>query len=351
MKSQFLKLILAACLTVVAVASIYYFFDQDSKPETALEEDEKNSRQRSKKSGGPLRLTSSQDRESLKDFSTPRKTMPVGSPKAEYVKNKEKPKGFEDYKSSADRLIAAGNTTEAIQVLQDALFESPDDQRLQTELAFAYIQDDQLEVAKQVFEKKMAEDPNDPEAHLGLGVIDRLSGNVDSALSKFNEALQIDPDNADAKFNMAETLTYERGQSGSAAEKFLAEKYYQDLLQQHPNHPDIQNGLASVYLGTGRTDKAIDVWEKTVLENPNDSILLSNLSEAYIEARRLDDAIVNSQKALENDPNNSDAYFFLGSAEVKKGNQQQGLEAIQKAIELEPENPSYQRKLRELVGQ
>lgn len=258
------------------------------------------------------------------------------------------PKIFEDIKVTSDRLIQEGKTKEAIQELQAALADSPGDPRLKTELGFAFVEDGQIDQAKQVFEKKLAENPDDPEAYLGLGVVDRVKGSPDAALVKLNEALSRDPNNPDAKFNMAEILAYERGDGGTVAEKYLAERFYNELLEQNSSDPDLQNGLASVYLSSGRTDRSVGIWEKMVQEHPDESVLYSNLGEAYVKSNRPDDAIAVSQKALERDPNNSDAYFFMGQSEIAKGNQQQGVDAIRKAAELEPDNKDYQKKLKEL---
>lgn len=258
---------------------------------------------------------------------------------------------LDGYRTTADQLAQEGKMQEVVQLYLDAIAKDPSNPDLRNELGFAYADNDQLDLARQAFDQRLAEDPNDPDARFGLGAIERLNGNTDEALAQFNEALRVDPDHIDAKFNMAETLTFNRGQQGTAAEKYLAEKYYGEILKTIPDDLDAQNGLAAVYLSTGRAGDAVGIWEKMSQESPDESVIMSNLGEAYMAANRPDDAYRSAQKALELDPENGDAYFFLGSAEIARGNTQAGIDAIRRAAELDPNNPEYQKKLQELSSQ
>lgn len=215
------------------------------------------------------------------------------------------------------------------------------------ETALAAMEEGRTEEARRLLQKRLAENPNDPQAHLGLGIVERLEGHPDQALARLNESLRLDPTNVDAKFNAAEILTFEKPNAG-ALEKAEAEKHFADLLQEHPDHYDLRNGLAAVYLQSGKVDQAIQIWEGLSRDAPEESLAHSNLSEAYLEAGRIEEAIAASQKALQADPNNSDAQFHLGMAALAQGDRRAAAEAIQKAEELEPDNPEYEEKLKEL---
>ncbi len=213
--------------------------------------------------------------------------------------------------------------------------------------ALAAMEEGRTDEARRLLQKRLAENPNDPQAHLGLGIVERLEGHPDQALARLNESLRLDPTNVDAKFNVAEILTFEKPNAG-ALEKAEAEKHFVGLLQEHPDHYDLRNGLAAVYLQTGKVDQAIQIWEGLSRDAPEESLAHSNLSEAYLEAGRIEEAIAASQKALQADPNNSDAQFHLGMAALAQGDRRSAAEAIQKAAELEPGNQEYEEKLKEL---
>jgi len=214
--------------------------------------------------------------------------------------------------------------------------------------AYAYLKERQTEGAEEIFSERLAANPNDTEGHLGMGVVNRLKGNTEEAITELNEALKLEPNNINAKYNIAEILTFEKREGLTPEDINLAENYYNDLLQQKPGHPDLQNGLASVYFSTGRLENAIGVWEKTAQEHPDNTILSLNLTGAYLTGGRLDDALTHSKMILEKNPDNSDATYLMGAAEYMKGNTTGGIELIEKATSLNPNNPLYQAKLREL---
>lgn len=257
-------------------------------------------------------------------------------------------KAFSDHQVLASQWVESGRPEEAVRLMEEAVRHFPGDSRYQTELGLAYVENGQSDLARGIFQKRLEKNPNDPDAHFGLGVVARVSGNTDKALSSLNRALQLDPDHPDAKFNTAEILAFERGEKGTVAEKYLAERYYSELAQQHPDNPDLQNGLAAVYLFSGRTAEAIGIWEQMSQRMPEESVVHSNLSEAYLSANRPEDAIAAARRAMQIDPENSDAYFQLGNAELAKGNSRAGIEAIRRAAELSPEDVTYRRKLQEL---
>lgn len=339
---------LASVLLAVAVALSVFFFsrtgsdDEESDRSYAVSPISKGIRHHSLsehnriQSRGPDSAATAASEESAEDASE--KTPAVSDADTTVL----------NYRNVSEQLIREGKTQEAVQLYLDAVGKDPSNPALRIELGFAYIENGQLDLGRQTFEQRLQDDPNDPDARFGLGTIEKLNGNIEKALANFNEALRIDPEHIDSKFNMADTVTFDRKQQGTVIEKYLAERYYNDILKEMPDDIDAQNGLAAVYLSTGRVNEAVTLWEDLANKNPGESILMSNLGEAYLAANRPEDAFRSAQKALEVDPENSDAYFFLGSAEIASGNMQAGIEAIRHAAELEPDNPDYQKKLQEL---
>lgn len=248
----------------------------------------------------------------------------------------------------AQRLLRGGLAGEAIAMYEEALLKFPNDPRLQGELGLAYLENGERDRAQELFQGILSRNPDDLGARFGLAVIGRLEGQYEQAIEAFREILTRDPENRDAKLNVAEIIAFEH-QNGRTPEAIAqAENYYEELLQQHPDNPDLHNGMASVYLASGRLNEAIAEWEQMSKEYPQESILLSNLGEAYLAAGRIQDVVDTSLKALAIDPKNSDAYFFLGQAELARGNQEEGKAAIFKASDLDPQNLPYREKMQKL---
>ncbi len=213
------------------------------------------------------------------------------------------------------------------------------------DVGMSSIESGDLASAEAYYTDLLQNQPNSEAAKLGLGIIDRLKGKSNDALLKFNEILLQDPNNADAKFNVAEMLTFERGTEGTTAEKLFAEQYYNEIISNDHTNIDAQNGLATVYLKTNRVDKAIETWEEMAKKNPDKSVIQSNLAEAYIESKHFDKALQISQDVIEKDPENSDAYFNISKIALSNGEQDKAYGWLQKALSIEPDNTEYKNYL------
>lgn len=182
---------------------------------------------------------------------------------------------------------------------------------------------------------------DDSEAHLGAGLLQHEAGNEEEAIKELQEALRLDPHNVDAKYNLAKILTFDLGEELDPSELKRAERYYLEIQDESPDQYDIQNGLASLYDLTDRTEEAVWIWENMARQNVADSDIYTNLSNAYLGMDQYEDAIASARKALEADPEDADAYFLMGLAERNLGNKDSSSEAIRKATELDPSNPVY----------
>lgn len=117
------------------------------------------------------------------------------------------------------------------------------------------------------FTPTQEQDPNEPEAPSEPETADSNKEDQAQILADLHESLRQDPDNVDAKFKIAEILTHDKWDA-DASEKAEAEKYYTDLLQLYPDHADVRNGLATLYIQTNRTEQAIELWSQ---ETPQDT--------------------------------------------------------------------------------
>ncbi len=112
------------------------------------------------------------------------------------------------------------------------------------------------------------QDPNEAEAPSEPETADRNEDDQAQTLAILHESLRQDPDNVDAKFKIAEILTHEKWDANEA-EKAEAEKFYTDLLKLYPDHSDLRNGLATLYVQTGRVEEAVELWSGTSQEFPS----------------------------------------------------------------------------------
>jgi len=94
-----------------------------------------------------------------------------------------------------------GNTKQAILFLQQGVNMDPLNLERQANLASALSRDGQLDKAEAIFQHVNAIQPNAP-AYNGLGTIEISRHNLPAARADFNRALQLDPLNMEAQYNL-----------------------------------------------------------------------------------------------------------------------------------------------------
>ena len=125
-----------------------------------------------------------------------------------------------------------------------------------------------------------------------LGTPDQLP----AAISHFEEALQINPDSAEAHTDLGSALA-KTGQFQDAVAQ------YQAALRINPNaaitHNDLGNALAQM---PGHLPDAVRQYETALHLNPDFAEAHNNLGSAYYRMHRLQDAIAEYQQALRLNP-------------------------------------------------
>lgn len=242
----------------------------------------------------------------------------------------------EIYRLLAEEMTNLNGPEATIDFLKEAVNKNPGNPALATDLGLALIENKNFEEAKSLFEQQLEKDPKDPEALFGMGILQSAQGDFNKAEKYFQYNLSVNPDHLDSKFNLAELYTFDKKTNPA-----VAEQHYQDLLQQIPENLEAQNGLAAVYLQTGRTEQAIDLWRQLAESNPTESVVHSNLGEAYLKSGRFEEASKASDHALAADPDNAEAYYFKALAEKEMGNQALYEQYYQQALQRNPDLGSH----------
>jgi len=128
-----------------------------------------------------------------------------------------------------------GNTKQAILFLQQGVNMDPLNLERQANLASALRQDGQLDKAEQIFRHVNAIQPNAP-AYNGLGTVEISRNNLPAAHADFNRALQLDPLNMEAQYNLGLycAQTHDAACAVSAFKSFLAKaspEYQEEVPQ------------------------------------------------------------------------------------------------------------------------
>lgn len=174
-------------------------------------------------------------------------------------------------------------------------------------------------------------------------------GYYQSALERFQQAIQTNPSNPDGYYNLASTHHRLAKLYGQEADYQRAEAYYHQCLDQsHFNHADCYRGLAVLLGERGRKDEALRLLEDWAQRNPRDATPQIELARLFQESGSRDAAKERLIEALAVDPNNARALAALGKLREESGEMRQALANYQRSLEINRNQPQVAARIASL---
>jgi protein O-GlcNAc transferase len=249
-----------------------------------------------------------------------------------------------------------GRFDTAVAGYQQALAIDPDIAEAQSNLATIRMAAGELDAAKALLIRAIQIDPAMIDAHIQLGLLHDRLGDKTAAESSLHTALRQDADNILALRSLCqilegqgrydEALTFhERAAKvvppdtwallnyASALRRKSAFHQGLDLILQaialSPDLAEAQYNLGNTYSMLGRSDLAIEAYEKALEVFGENSAIFLNLGNVYSMAGRMDEAMAFNTKALDIAPDKPTAYinriFFSDYDPTLDAEQQQAL--------------------------
>lgn len=276
-----------------------------------------------------------------------------------------------------ERLLMDGRLNEAQHVFEKAIADDPDDARAWLDLGLVYEGREDLRSAERAYRRATEIDPRFAEAFNNLGVLLRERGQIVEATSVLERAASLDPNLSLARFNLG--LAYEdQGRLDEAEREYLA------TVEQLPTDPVPRINLAMMYLEQGRTEdavvqlraarpmvrgdvllsiavgeglrrarapgEAIDVLDEARLHagDPPPTALLAELSLAHYAAGDLSSAERTMRQAIRQDEIDPALQYAYGSILAKLGELGKARSHLRRAISLDPDGPYADRARKRL---
>lgn len=190
-----------------------------------------------------------------------------------------------------ERLLVEGRVPEAQRVFERAIAEDPDDARAWLDLGLTQEATGDAVAAERAYRRATEIDPRFAEALNNLGVLLRERGSLKEAAAALERAAALDPDLTAARFNLG--LSYEElGRIKDAEHEYLA------TIRQVPGDPVPRINLAMMYLDTGRPDDAAAQLDAARPAVRGDVLLSIAAGEGFRRAGRPADAISVLEDAL-----------------------------------------------------
>ena len=187
------------------------------------------------------------------------------------------------------------------------------------------------EQALRCFRQALDIQPEFAEARNNLGLILLSRGRLDEAARAFERALASRPDYATALYNLAGVHLH-RGELPQAA------ACYQRLLARSPDDAGAQHGLGKAWLRLGRLDEAAAALQRALTLRPGVPEVHIDLANALLNLGRVDDAVAACREALALKPDSADAHLTLGIAFYRQGRLAESTASCQQAIALRPDH-------------
>lgn len=157
------------------------------------------------------------------------------------------------------------------------------------------------------------------------------SGRYNEAIGAFQQALQRDPANADAYYNLASTYHHLGMATRDASMVTQAETLYNESLNRDPNHIDAHRGLAVLLVQDGRKDAAFTLLRRWAAAAPLSAEPKIELARLYREFGDTQTATELLAEALKQDPQNVRANRAVGSIREEQGQIAAALDSYNRA--------------------
>ncbi len=109
------------------------------------------------------------------------------------------------------------------------------------------------------------------------------------------------------------------------------------LIAAQPDHPEIHYNYASVMAACGQTDKAIDLYQRTLELAPQHLSALNNLGNSLLQSGRMEDARQTYERLIEIEPAHVQALFNLGNLALRNDELGQARNWLSRALKLKPD--------------
>ncbi len=199
----------------------------------------------------------------------------------------------------------------------------------QNNLGLIFKNTGEIEKAKTCFEKVIELNSEIAEPYNNLGLIFQMLGENEKAIHYFKKSIKVDPNYASAYYNAASV-------SNSMGNKKIAKNYYKKAIELKPNYVEAYNNLGILCHQMNENEKSILYFREAININYSNYDAHFNLGIVFDKIGECEKAIDCYEKAIKINPNFSNAYNNLGILFKNLGKYQKAQECYEMAIKINP---------------
>jgi tetratricopeptide (TPR) repeat protein len=179
--------------------------------------------------------------------------------------------------------------------------------------------------------------------HMDKGAAFLAAGNFEKARVEFQNALQIEPKDGEARF-----------ENGVVDEKLgnirEAAQFYQGAIDINPEHLRARANLARLYLFSGAPDRALELIKPVIEKHPDDAQLLTIRAAVRLQQKDVSGAQSDAERAVQLAPDNEDAAAVLSGLYNSIGEAAKGRALLEQAIKRIPSSVDLRLALSQMYA-
>ncbi|HGY10426.1 MAG TPA: tetratricopeptide repeat protein [Oceanithermus profundus] len=246
------------------------------------------------------------------------------------------------YLYAEDKKAAEEFLDQALLILDDARRVDPNYHPTYNQRGLVYQYKGELDKAEQAFKKALELAPQDAVVRYNLAQVHLSQGRLDDALAMLAEGVELDPSSAQLQLLYGKVLAV-KGKLPEAEQALAAAAELQPL-----NARNWLN-LGQVHYLQGEYDEAVEALSKAIELDPlGYPEAYYYLGRAQLDAGRAEEARLNLTKAVKLAPDNADYHFWLAKALIAKGEREAAKAELERVLELAPDHASAKKELTDL---
>jgi tetratricopeptide (TPR) repeat protein len=239
--------------------------------------------------------------------------------------------GYSDTRDSVRNMIynTTGQKKEQIQNLEERLDQNPDEEKNYLSLIFRYSENNEKEKAFETAKKLSEINPNSDLVHLALYKFYLDDNDTEKAVISMETVLNSNKIQPEAKIMVLSDFV-----------KFVKinPEYESKLIEITTKVIDDDNvgsniELAQYFLTKGEKDKALNYYEKALLNEPDNFGILRNVLLLYIDVEDYELATQKSNEALDKYPSQPLFYLIQGVAQNKLSKPNKAILALETGLD------------------
>jgi Flp pilus assembly protein TadD len=211
-----------------------------------------------------------------------------------------KPTSLELQREVGNAELNAGQYDKAVTTYQSLLAKIPDPKQqsgIWTLTAQAYLRKGDVQQAINSLEKAHQQAPDNANLTTDLGLLYEQQNKADVARKYYEMSIKVDPNNALALNNLAYLMSETNGDLD------IALTYATHAKQRLPEHVEINDTLGWIYLKKNLTDQALDTFRNLVTKAPKNPTFHYHYAMALMQKGDRENAKKECQTALSDNPN------------------------------------------------